>query len=148
MPFGQKDAPVRVILDTNIVVSGFLWRSFPRQLLDLARANAITIYTSGALLDELADVLSRNKLAAKLQEQRVTPAFLMRHYGMLAKVVTPAIIGRVVPNDADDDAVIACALAAKVKFIVSGDAHLLTLGQHQGISIVTAAQAVNLVTGQ
>ena len=148
MPFGQKDAPVRVILDTNIVVSGFLWRSFPRQLLDLARANAITIYTSGALLDELADVLSRNKLAAKLQEQRVTPAFLMRHYGMLAKVVTPAIIGRVVPNDADDDAVIACALAAKVKFIVSGDAHLLTLGQHQGIPIVTAAQAVSRVTGQ
>ncbi len=94
MPFGQKDGRVRVVLDTNIVVSGFLWRSFPRQLLDLARANVITIYTSVALLDELADVLSRNKLAAKLQEQQVTPAFLMQHYGMLAKVVTPAIIGR------------------------------------------------------
>lgn len=64
MPFGQKDRRVRVVLDTNIVVSGFLWRSFPRQLLDLARANVITIYTGVALLDELADVLSRNKLAA------------------------------------------------------------------------------------
>ncbi len=146
MPFGQKDGRVRVVLDTNIAVSGFLWRSFPRQLLDLARANVITIYTSVALLDELADVLSRNKLAAKLQEQRVTPAFLMQHYGMLAKVVTPAIIGRVVPKDADDDAVIACALAAKVSLIVSGDAHLLTLGQHQGIPIVTAAQAVKIIT--
>ena len=74
---------MRVVLDTNILVSGFLWRSFPRQLLDLARADAITIYTSGPLLDELADVLSRNKLAAKLLEQQVTPAYLMQRYGML-----------------------------------------------------------------
>ena len=146
MPFEQKDTHVRVVLDTNIVMSGFLWRSFPRQLLDLARANAITIYTSGSLLDELADVLSRNKFAAKLQEQQLTPVFLMRHYAMLAKVITPAIIGRVVPNDADDDAVIACALAAKVSFIVSGDTHLLTLKQHQGITIVTAAEAVKIIT--
>lgn len=94
MPFEQKDAHVRVVLDTNIVMSGFLWRNFPRQLLNLARANAITIYTSGSLLDELADVLSRNKFAAKLQEQQLTPVFLMRHYAMLAKVITPAIIGR------------------------------------------------------
>lgn len=138
---------MRVVLDTNIVVSGFLWRSFPRQLLDLARADAITIYTSGPLLDELADVLSRNKLAAKLLEQQVTPAFLMQRYGVLAKVVTPALIARVVPDDADDDAVIACALAANATLVVSGDAHLLTLKQHQGIAIVSAAQAVGLVIG-
>lgn len=136
---------MRVVLDTNILVSGFLWRSFPRQLLDLARADAITIYTSGPLLDELADVLSRNKLAAKLLEQQVTPAYLMQRYGMLAKVVTPAIIARVVPNDVDDDAVIACALAASATLVVSGDADLLNLGQHQGIPIVTAAQAIGLV---
>lgn len=138
---------MRVVLDTNIVVSGFLWRSFPRQLLDLARADAITIYTSGTLLDELADVLSRNKLAAKLREQQVTPEFLMQHYGILAKVLTPALIARVVPNDPDDDAVIACALAANAALVVSGDAHLLTMKQYQSIPIVTAAQAVGLVTG-
>ncbi len=94
----------------------------------------------------LADVLSRNKLAGKLLEQRVTPAFLMQHYGMLAKVVTPAIIGRVVPDDADDDAVLACALAAQAKLIVSGDADLLVLKQFQNMRIVTAAQAVKIIT--
>ncbi len=51
----------------------------------------------------------------------------MQRYGLLAKVVRPGRIGRVVPNDPDDDAVIACALAARADLIVSGDKHPLGL---------------------
>jgi len=53
-----------------------------------------------------------------------------------------------VPNDADDDHVLACALAAGAELIVSGDKHLLDLGgQYQGIPIFTPAQAVQLIGG-
>ncbi len=51
------------------------------------------------------------------------------------------------PHDADDEQVIAAALAAKADLIVSGDNDLLTLGELQGIRIVTPAEAVRLVGG-
>jgi predicted nucleic acid-binding protein len=51
-----------------------------------------------------------------------------------------------VTHDPDDDEVLACALAAKANLIVSGDRqHLLPLGNHQGIDIVTPAQALQLI---
>jgi predicted nucleic acid-binding protein len=50
-----------------------------------------------------------------------------------------------VPGDADDDHVIAAAVAARAALIVSGDRHLLSLGSHQGIAIVTASQALERI---
>lgn len=139
---------MRLVLDTNVVLSGLLWRSHPRRLLDLARDRTVALYTSSVLLDELADVLSRAKWAAMLASQQTDAAFMMRRYGVLAKGVTPQPIGRVVPNDPDDDAVIACALAARADLIVSGDKHLHSLGgAYNGIPILTPAQAVQRITG-
>ena len=52
------------------------------------------------------------------------------------------------PNDSDDDHVLACALVAGAKMIVSGDMHFLDLdGQYHGIPIFTPAQAVQLIRG-
>jgi putative PIN family toxin of toxin-antitoxin system len=53
---------MRVVADTNIVVSGLLWRGGPRQILDAARDGVIELFTSGALLDELEEVLTREKI--------------------------------------------------------------------------------------
>lgn len=49
---------MRLVLDTNVVLSGLLWRSHPRRLLELAKEGTVFLYTSSVLLDELADVLS------------------------------------------------------------------------------------------
>jgi uncharacterized protein len=118
---------VRVVLDTNIVISGLLWRGPPRQLLDTAREATITLYTSSVLLDELAKVFSREHLAPIIAANQATPAFLMRRYAMLAQLVFPVPIARVVPKDIDDDAVIACAIAAHADLIISGDMQFLGL---------------------
>jgi hypothetical protein len=52
---------MRVVIDTNTVISGFLWGSYPRQIIDLVRTQEITVYTSSFLLQELSEVLSRPK---------------------------------------------------------------------------------------
>jgi putative PIN family toxin of toxin-antitoxin system len=124
------------------VVSGLLWRAAPRQVLDAARNKRLTLHTSSVLLDELAEVLSRPHLASVIAANHASPAFLMQRYAMLAQLVIPAQIARVVPKDIDDDAVIACALAAQADLIVSGDAHLLNLKHYQGMRIINAAEAV------
>ena len=118
---------MRAVLDTNVVVSGLLWRAAPRQVLDAARDKRLSLHTSSVLLDELADVLSRPHLARAIAANHASPAFLMQRYAMLAQLMIPAQIARVVPADIDDDAVLACALAAQADLIISGNAHLLNL---------------------
>ena len=50
---------MRIVADTNTVLSGLLWQGAPRRLLDLARERKITLCTSLVLLAELAEVMTR-----------------------------------------------------------------------------------------
>jgi putative PIN family toxin of toxin-antitoxin system len=130
---------MRVVADTNIVVSGLLWRGSPRHILDAARDEVIELFTSGALLDELEDVLKREKFAALLEAASVTAHELVLGYAALATVIEAGERGRVILADPDDDYVLACALAAQAEVIVSGDGHLLGLKHYHGIRILNAA---------
>jgi putative PIN family toxin of toxin-antitoxin system len=133
---------MRVVADTNIVVSGLLWRGNPRLVLEAARAGLIDLYTSGLLLEELEDVLSRERFAVRLQAAGVLAHELVLGYGALAKVIESAPIQPVVHADPDDDAVIACAISSQSEIIVSGDSHLLDLEEYESIRIVTAAELI------
>lgn len=57
-------------------------------------------------------------------------------------------IPRVVPDDPDDDAVLACAVAGNAEYIVSRDQHLLRLGVYQGIPIVSTEAFARILRGQ
>lgn len=136
---------MRVVLDTNVVVSGYLWGGVPRQLLQAARQNRLRIFTSTPLLLELADILGRVKFARKLAAAQLSIDQLVDGYALLATVVHPVAINPTIIDDPDDDQVLACALSAKTDIIVSGDRHLLDLQKHQGIRIVTATEAMDVV---
>jgi putative PIN family toxin of toxin-antitoxin system len=139
---------MRVVTDTNIVVSGLLWLGPPRQILEASRAGKVSLFTSTTLLAELHDVLGREKLARRLLEANVQIDELVLGYAALASVIRPADIGAVISDDPDDDAVLACAVAAKADFIVSGDRHLLALGEFRAIRILTASEFLNRLTGE
>ena len=135
---------MRVVLDTNIVVSALVWGGMPFKLLQAATDGVIDLYTSPVLLTELREVLAREHLASRLIAQQSSIEQAIGFYGELAIRISPLTTPRVVANDPDDDHVIACAVAANAKLIVSGDKkHLLPIKTYQGISIVTAAEAVN-----
>ena len=131
---------MRVVADTNTIVSGLLWQGAPRQVLDAARANKIELFTSAALLAELEDVLKRSKFSERLKRASVKPHDLISGYTALAALVKPKEIAPVVIADVDDDAVLACAFAAQAEAIVSGDSHLLKLEKYQDILILTAPE--------
>ena len=135
---------MRVVLDTNVVVSGFLWDGVPRQLLHAAREKKLQLYTSTTLLLELTDILGRAKFARKLAAAQLSADQLVERYALLTTVVHPAAIHPTILDDPDDDHVLACALAVQADCIVSGDRHLLDLKEHQGIRVVTAAEAVRV----
>lgn len=64
---------MRIVADTNAVLSGLLWRGPPRRLLDLARERALTLCTSATLLAELAEVIARDKDLLDLHERQGIP---------------------------------------------------------------------------
>ena len=136
----RNELPLRTVADTNTVVSGLLWYGNPRRVLDAAREGKLQLYTTAALLAEIDEVLQRPKFAQRLSLAGVSSRTLVLGYAALASLIEPAVIAPVITVDPDDDAVLACAVAARAEAIVSGDSHLLDLEKYQGIPILTAAQ--------
>lgn len=137
---------MRLVLDTNIVASGLLWNGTPAQLIESARVNEIEVFTSRVLLAELARVLQRPKFAKAIAASGLPFDELVLGYAELAMLVTLVPIPATVPNDPDDDHVLACAIAAEAELIVSGDSDLLTLKMFREIPIMTAAEAMRTIT--
>ena len=136
---------MRLVLDTNTAISGLLWHGTPGKLIDAAFAKTILLCTSAVLLAELRGVLVRAKFAKQLETRGLSVVEVFDGYAALTTIVVPAIIHPTIINDPSDDAVLACALGAKAELIISGDRHLLDLQEHQGIRIVTAAEAVGIL---
>jgi len=136
---------MRLVVDTNVLVSAFLWEGTPGRLIELAGEKEIQLFTSRALIDELAATLAKKKLAKPIAATGLTAEAMVRNYRRIATLVSASRLAGQVSRDADDDQVLACALAAKANLIVSGDKDLLDLESFEGIRIVSAAEAAGLM---
>jgi putative PIN family toxin of toxin-antitoxin system len=138
---------VRIVLDTNAVLSALLWRGTPYRLRDAIQQRSSTqLYGSTALLEELTDVFTRPSATKRLALIDKTAATVLADYVDVIELVAPTTVSRVVPGDIDDDQVIAAAVAAQADLIVSGDRkHLLPLGSHVGIAIVDVAHRQRVI---
>ena len=112
---------MRIVADTNTVISGLLYGGFPQEIINAAREKRITLYSSVTLIAELAEVIVREKFARQIRAARVSAPEVVADYAQLARIVVPAEIRPAVPGDPDDDEVLACALAAGAELIVSRD---------------------------
>lgn len=138
---------MRIVTDTNVVVSGLLWLGNPGRLMEAAANGRVTLYTSPVLVDELRSTLSYARLAKYVQRSGLTLDELLTRYLNVAIVVEPEIVPQVV-RDPDDDHVLACALTAQADLIATGDTDLLDLKAYRNISIVTPAEALRRVETQ
>ena len=136
---------MRLVLDTNIVVSGLIWGGNPKDLLALAVHSQVALFTSEPLLAELADVLARPKIARLLARGGTSPSQLLQPLAVGAEIVRLGAIERVVSSDPDDDVVIATALAAQADVIATGDRDLIRLHPYREIRILNAADALQYV---
>ena len=120
------------VLDTNTLVSGMGWGGAPGRVVDLALAGRFVMVSSRPLLNELARVLERPKLAGVFTE----PAEVVRLIEAASVVVEPTKALEVVAADPADDRVLEAADAAQADFIVTGDRHLLDLENFGGARII------------
>ena len=121
-----------VVLDTNVLISAFLFGGAPREIVELIVAGVIDCSLSPVILDEVRGVLKRPKFG--LSPRQVMS--LVEELGSLCEVVNPSASIHKVIADPDDDRVLECAVEARADVIVSGDIHLLELGKYKNILIL------------
>ena len=125
---------MRIVLDTNVVVSGVFFAGCPGQILSAWHRGQITLVLSALILAEYREVGA--ELSAQYGELdfEAFAALLV----MNADVVeVPETLAEGVCSDPDDDKFLACAAAAGASVIVSGDRHLLAVSGWRGVDVLT-----------
>lgn len=126
---------MRVVVDTNVLISGIFWRGTPGRVLDALAANQFTLCVSAPILDEYLEVIDR--IAAKTGRPEVARPW--RSQLLNLGDVTEITYHYDDCRDPDDAMFVECAVSAKALYIVSGDDDLLTLGTVENVEMVTAA---------
>src|ERR1035437_3132551 len=136
-------APLIAVFDTNILFSATGWRGKPVECVEQARTGKIRAATCAELMDELAEKMEL-KFGFSPEQSAETIARFLRFFSM---VRIPKVLNAV-PRDADDNAVLECAIEGKAGFIISGDKDLLELKKFRGIEIVRASEFLEILKKQ
>lgn len=123
---------LKVVMDTNVFVSGVFFSGPPYQILQAWQAGEFELVVSQEILDEyrrVGDILSEEHPQIDLNP-------LLTFVIASAKVYQPVALSEPVCEDPDDDKFFACALASGSKVIVSGDKHLLKVSGYAGIEVL------------
>lgn len=127
-----------VVLDTNVLVAALVAEGLCREVVHrVIRLRGVV--TSRPLLDELEETLQR-----KFRVTPATAAFLTA-FRELARVVEPTPLEKAVCRDPDDDVVLATAVTAGARLIVTGDDDLLVLGTYSGVAIVSPRHLLEIL---
>ena len=133
---------MRVVLDTNILVSGLLWRGAPYRCLLAVQAGLANLVLSPPILEELRAVLVTKFRHAATDADEAIGLILS-----VAELVEISGEFRVVLDDPDDDKFVETAQAGRADLIVSGDHHLLALGSTAGVPVITAREFLDQLGG-
>jgi putative PIN family toxin of toxin-antitoxin system len=129
-------ARTRIVLDVNVYVSGLLWTGTPHQILQAAEAGTLTLVTAPMILEELREVLSRPKFSKRIAALSTSVGELIGSLLTVVEVIQNPSVKPVIQQDPDDDKILACAVAVRAHWVVSGDEHLLMLKRYKRIRIV------------
>ena len=126
---------IKVVLDTNVLISAILFGGKPRQILEKAIRGEMRLCLSEPILEELRGVLQRSKFDYSPEMIQ----FILTELTGIADVVNPSEMIDLVLEDSDDNRILECAVEAKANYIISGDFHLLKLSRYRNIEVLNAA---------
>lgn len=129
---------IRVVVDTNVIISGALFGGMPKKVLDVVQSGNVEVLMSRILKNEIIRQLQR------FQVPEITYRVIRSMISFRARMLLPKVISRTV-RDPKDDMLLALSLTGKVDFLVTGDKDLLILRQFEETRIVTPRQFLHHV---
>ena len=132
---------MRVVLDTNVIVSGLNFPGNERMVLELALRGRFELFLPWFILGEVSGVLTRK--FGWDQERALRAITALQN---AATIVEPPLPDEVTENGDADNRILECVVVANADCLVTGDRyHLLPRGEHQGAHIVNAPRFLSRV---
>lgn len=128
---------MKIVLDTNVFISGIFWKGPPRRILDLWASHKVEIIITKSILAEYARVLKRFDPGGTVARRWET--FSVENSQIVEEKVHLKLC-----RDPDDDKFLSCALLGNTDYLVSGDDDLLSLKTIGASKIVTAKEFLKL----
>jgi putative PIN family toxin of toxin-antitoxin system len=140
MPAESK-SKLKVVIDTNVFVSGLTFKGKPREVLDLIWRGDIEACISSFILKELEETLKKD---FSWDRDQIKHAIEKLKAEII--LIQPKNKVSVIKGKDDDNRILECAIEGKVQYLISGDRkHLLPLKEYKGIKILSPAEFLRLL---
>jgi putative PIN family toxin of toxin-antitoxin system len=133
---------MKVVVDTNVLISSFIGIGNPRKIIDLWKTGVIRLCLTQSIIDEYVDVLQRLDLINEIELEELLNLFAI---GYNCDFISNTPNLRIVNKDPFDDKFFECAVAHKAKYIISGDKEVLKVGKYIDITVLNPTDFINHV---
>jgi len=130
---------MKIVIDTNVFISGIFFSGPPYRILEAWRNGRVQAAISQEIVDEYQIVI--NELSKKYPV--IDTLSILNFVSTNTKLIIAPSLPQPVCMDPDDDKFIACAIAAHCKIIVSGDKHLLNVSGYCGIQVLKPREFID-----
>jgi putative PIN family toxin of toxin-antitoxin system len=132
---------MKVVLDTNVLVSGIFWRGNEAKVVKKCQLRELENCISKEILEEFVRVISYPKFGHPEEEIRAAAEMITA----FSTTVKPRRTFEIIKQDKEDNKFLECAYEANARYIISGDEHLLALGSFKNIRIMNAKEFLSAV---
>lgn len=132
---GEKAKKIKIVPDTNIYISALGWNGKERALINKGIGGDFNLFASKEILEEIRKVLNYSKFDFSAEEKTAFLNIIAENF----VIIQPRKTLNLIKEDPADNKFLECAVEARADFIISGDKHLLTLKEFNGIKILNAS---------
>jgi len=132
---------MKIVLDSNILVSSFYWVGNPRKVFDRVTNGLDELYITDEILREITSVMSEKKFDTSIEEIKEYVKIIESCSIKLSPRNNPEKISR----DEDDNKILQCGLDGNVDFVITGDNDLLVIKEYEKIKIIKPKEYLDIV---
>ena len=137
---------MKVVLDANVYVSALInTQGNPKQIVERWEQNQFDVLASASIIDEVGRVLRYPRIVKRHRQDEASIWRFLELLSSQAVTVEPSVVLDVIKDDQSDNRYLECAIEGKAQYIISGDKHLLELGECQGVIILPPAAFITLL---